>query len=83
MFELADAKQEYSELLNCSTKDWPAEQPLHCGPPSPENAPATIEWEALFFVVVAENWFLCSEKGCSWSYFVKMELTEFWAESCD
>lgn len=51
MFELADAKQEYSELLNCSTKDWPAEQPLHCGPPSPENAPATIEWEALFLLL--------------------------------
>lgn len=59
MFELADAKQEYSEMLNCSTKDWPTEQPPHCGPPSPANAPATTEWAALSF---AESWFLCSKK---------------------
>lgn len=47
MFELADAKQEYSEMLNCSTKDWPAEQARHCGQPSPANAPASTEWAAL------------------------------------
>lgn len=39
MFELADAKQEYSKMLNCSTKDWPAEQPCHCGAPSPCTMP--------------------------------------------
>lgn len=43
MFELADAKQEYSEMLNCSTKDWPQSSPI-AEPPSPANAPATAEW---------------------------------------
>lgn len=47
MFELADAKQEYSEMLNCPTKDWPAEQARHCGPPSPASASTTREWAAL------------------------------------
>lgn len=36
MSELADAKQEYSEMLNCSTKDWPAEQPVIVDRPPPK-----------------------------------------------
>lgn len=30
MFELADTKQEHSEMLNCSTKDQPAMQLSYC-----------------------------------------------------
>lgn len=37
MFELADAKQEYSEMLNCSTKDWLAEQTVIVDRPPPKT----------------------------------------------
>lgn len=77
MFELADAKQEYSKMLNCSTKDWPAEQPCHCGAPSPCTMPWLSQNGQRFSLQKAGSCVLKKKKkGCNWSYLVKLEPRE-------
>lgn len=81
VFKLADAKREYSEMLNCSTKDWPAEQPPSLWPtaPPPGKMPRQPQRGHCF---LGGKLVPVSSKGCSWSSWVKLELTEFEAESC-
>lgn len=73
MFELADAKQEYSEMLNCSTKDWPQSSPITVDRPPPQMPQQPQKW-AGFSLQKAGS---CVLKRFQWSYLVKLELTEF------
>lgn len=80
MFELGDTKQERSEMLNCSTKDQPAMQLGYCrGLLCNTMLWLTTEWLAFSL----QKRVPVFKKGCNLSYLVKVELTEFKAESYD